>query len=61
MKNLENLQLKELTIEEQVNIEGGWVGGALKALGRVMVVAGVWDAVDDFKKGWDSVDCGCKK
>lgn len=61
MKNLSNLNLQELSFEEQVNIDGGNIGGVLRFVNRLMNAAAAWDAIDGFKKGWNSVDCGCQK
>lgn len=40
MKNLEKLQLQELTIEEQVNIEGGFWGPWMAGLRIGMISFG---------------------
>jgi len=45
MKNLENLQLRELTIKEQTNTDGGW-------LDAVGIVAGILFAAYEIGYGY---------
>ncbi|MBZ9627136.1 hypothetical protein LB450_03375 [Psychroflexus sp. CAK1W] len=64
--NLKNLNVIELSAQESISIDGGGVGGLLKLLKygkkygkKLLEVAGVYDAISDFKEGWNSVDCDC--
>lgn len=58
MKNLENLNLQELSFEEQVNTDGGRnIKPIVDAVGYLLTAVGVVDAINDFKKGWNSVKC----
>ncbi len=69
MKNLSKFGVQELDAVELVYIDGGrripWsklreLGKkAWKYLEKTAVVIQVGEAIDEFKKGWDSVDCGC--
>ena len=50
--NLEKLNLVELNAQEAVVIDGGsW----LRALERIGAAIGVYDAISDFKEGWNPV------
>jgi hypothetical protein len=50
--NLEKLNLVELNAQEISEIDGGWW---VRALERVGAALGVYDAISDFKEGWNSV------
>ncbi|MCA0959656.1 hypothetical protein LCL86_11415 [Muricauda ruestringensis] len=56
MKNLEALNLQELTVYESMNLDGGGKGKLLK---EIVKWIGVYDAISDFKEGWDSVEPNC--
>ncbi|MHC5311083.1 hypothetical protein ACYSNM_13665 [Myroides sp. LJL116] len=56
MKKL-TLNIQELSVEEQINIEGGSMRTLLKWGKRLLEVAGAVDAMNDFVDGWNSVDC----
>ena len=49
MKNLENLKLKELTIEEQVNIEGG---NPIVVAIAVGLAWSAWENIGDIREGF---------
>ncbi|WP_312923009.1 hypothetical protein [Empedobacter brevis] len=54
MKNLEKLQLQELTIDEQVNIDGGWLKTVVGLVAGTAVY--MYDNrekfYEGFKEGW---------
>lgn len=51
--NLEKLNLVELNAQEISEIDGGsWV----RALERIGAAIGVYDAISDFRDGWNSVN-----
>lgn len=56
MKNLENLQLQELTFEEQVNTDGGFdLGLGLALMGAAIYIYNEGgDFIDGFKNGYNS-------
>jgi hypothetical protein len=53
--NLNNLNLVELNAQEVVEVEGGGKGTWIK---KLFDAAGVYDAIDDFMTGWNSVPSG---
>lgn len=57
MKNLENLNLQELSFEEQVNTDGGWKKALYKAVATVaeMIIS---DPGRTMSNGWDSTPYG---
>lgn len=56
--NIDNLNLVELNTQEVQEVTGGGRGKSLlRAFEFIMTAAGVYDAIDDFKTGWNS--CGC--
>lgn len=50
--NLEILNLVELNAQEVKEVEAGNLG---RALGKLAAAIGVYDAISDFKGGWNSV------
>ena len=50
--NLEKLNLVELDAQEISKIDGG---GWLRALERIGAAIGLYDAISDFRDGWNSV------
>ncbi len=60
---MEKLKLDELSHQELVNTYGGWgwVRTAIKYGRRFLEIVGAYEAAEEFKKGWDSVECGCEK
>jgi hypothetical protein len=53
--NLNNLNLVELNAQEVQEVEGGGKG---KWIEKILNAAGVYDAIDDFMAGWNSVPSG---
>jgi hypothetical protein len=58
--------VQEMDVAEMQQIEGGlimWVAKAAeyvwKGLVGIGIVAAAGNAIEDFKEGWDSVECGC--
>lgn len=52
--------LKELSSKELIDIQGGhWIVTAFKWLRRVIEGLGAYELYNEFKEGWDSVECGC--
>ena len=51
--NLENLNLVELNALEVQEVDGGRI--SKKTIGRILSAIGVYDAIDDFMAGWNSV------
>lgn len=59
--NLQNLNVAELSVQELVSVNGGGrIKGIKKVLGWLATAIGLYDAIDDFKEGWNSVDCDCE-
>jgi len=58
--DLKKFGVQELNAKEMVDLNGGrkipW-----KAIGDFFTLLGIYDAIEEFKEGWNSVDCGCKK
>jgi hypothetical protein len=54
--NLENFNLVELDSHEVQEIEGGKLPSK-RTINRILTAIGVYDAIDDFIAGWNSVDC----
>ena len=50
---LMNFNLVELNAQEVEKIEGGNI---FRVISRILEVAAVYDAIDDFKSGWNSVE-----
>ncbi|MDN3675512.1 hypothetical protein QWY99_20990 [Flavobacterium branchiarum] len=50
--NLENLNLVELNAQEVQEVEGGNI---FRAVQYLLEFASIYDAVSDFKEGWNSV------
>ncbi|MFH6936918.1 hypothetical protein [Flavobacterium sp. FlaQc-30] len=50
--NLENLKLVELNAQEVHEVEGGNIFRAFQVL---LEAASIYDAISDFKEGWNSV------
>ncbi|MCY4781212.1 hypothetical protein ORI89_16235 [Sphingobacterium sp. UT-1RO-CII-1] len=65
MNNLEltKFGVQELKKDEMINVEGGKIPWKqLRNYGsKFLELVGVYDAIADFKEGWDSVDCSCSK
>ena len=60
MKNLEKFGIEELNAKEIREIDGGlWLGGTFKALKKFAKWVGLFDVVDDFVEGWNSVEPVC--
>lgn len=65
MKNLENFGVFELKTQEMIFIEGGGKIGGLKKLwqgvkkygGAILEAAGVYDAISEFKEGYNEESC----
>ena len=56
--NLENLNLVELNAQEiQETVGGGRLDRFRKIAIFLIDAAGVYDAYNDFKAGWNSVKC----
>lgn len=51
--------LKELSSKELIDIQGGWIVTALKWIRRGLEAVGAYELYEEFKEGWDSVECGC--
>ena len=57
---LENLNLVELDAQDLMVFEGGGRGRVIVKYGRKFLEwAGVFDAVDSFVEGWNSVPTEC--
>lgn len=56
MKNLEKLNVVELSEAELIQIDGG---GFWKAVDFLIKAIGIHDLVNGFVDGWNSVECGC--
>jgi len=52
--NLENLNLVELNAQEVQEVEGGRISA--KTVNRILTAIGIYDAIDDFVAGWNSVE-----
>lgn len=50
---MKNLNVVELNAQELREVEGG--NRYVKAFTFIMEAAGIYDAIDDFKSGWNSV------
>ena len=49
--------VQKLDDKEMVEVEGGRI--PWKSIERFLTLVGIYDAIEDFKEGWNSVDCGC--
>jgi hypothetical protein len=66
--NLNACGVCEMSHDEMIKMEGGliaWISKAVEYVWKAIVatgaIAAAVEAAEDFKEGWDSVDCGCEK
>ena len=56
MKNLQSFGVQELNANDMKTVNGG---GWISRLKKVAEWIGVFDAIDDFAEGWNSVEPAC--
>ena len=49
--------VQELNQEEMKAIQGGWIGPLLRLLRRLLPIVVIYDAVNEFKAGFQEGNC----